>query len=464
MPLKQSEKQGTILVEKPVSPQPITSIQQIVEDASSWPVVDGVKQKDGFAYCDGSTLVNTSGTYDDFNTANGSLVLPNGPFRTNEIDLTFISTPTGWSLISARGFAYTDVKGNWRLQFNIQATKTASVSAAATISGVTFVGTEACSMTSGSNTEMRAFVNGGAVNVRTTASDTNFYTSGDVQLASKPSWADANLDSYPVISLQSNIANAIGIPEASASQAGVVSTGTQTFAGAKTFDEITATTYNGLPVASTLSSGVVNTGAQTFAGAKTFNTGIDVTGAVTADGLTADNGVTEVSLTTNDWRINSAQNAPQLYVDALTNTSSGNVLSRYNLNSGSGNGSAFIWFGRGASIIGSITQASTTSVAFNTTSDQRLKENFEDFAGLDLVDGMNVYKYQWKTQENQDTTFSYGVKAQEFYSVFPQAVHVGDNDEQVSVPWGIDHSKIEPVLIKAIQELKAEIDILKGNN
>ncbi|MCP3700836.1 MAG: hypothetical protein GY920_20405 [Aliivibrio sp.] len=292
MTLKQSEKQGTILVEKPVSPQPITSIQQIVEDASSWPVVDGVKQKDGFAYCDGSTLVNTSGTYDDFNTANGGLVLPNGPFRTREVDLTFSSTPSGWTLFFAKAVAYSDSLGNWRLSFNIVAnTSSGNGSKTVSIDGVDFRG-------SGANADQALAILGSdasgpnlawaqdgtsVVRIDTDGATSFFKVSGDVSLDGKPTWADANLESYPVISLQSNIANAIGIPEATTTQAGTVSTGGQTFAGDKTFEgKVTVEAMLATPrVDVVISSGGINAVSSYMR--------IDTEGSAATDDLTTIN-------------------------------------------------------------------------------------------------------------------------------------------------------------------------------
>ena len=56
------------------------------------------------------------------------------------------------------------------------------------------------------------------------------------------------------------------LQEASASQSGVVTTGTQTFAGDKTFSVmLTLSSYTGLPVADGSTAGIVSTGTQTFA-------------------------------------------------------------------------------------------------------------------------------------------------------------------------------------------------------
>jgi len=220
--MKQSSKTSTVKVTTPTSKMPITEIKQITEDASAWPTVNVAKQKNGLAYCDGSTLTNTGGIYDDFNTANGSLVLPNGPFRTKEIDLTFSSTPAGWSLNYAKGVAYSDVSGQWRLKFNISADASTSPNISATVSGVTFFGsavedqaiTVIRNLAGGPSRAFADATTGGLVAVHDSASDTSFKLSGDVALASAPTWAAANLESYPVIALQDNAgANVLGIPK-----------------------------------------------------------------------------------------------------------------------------------------------------------------------------------------------------------------------------------------------------------
>ena len=112
-------------------------------------------------------------------------------------------------------------------------------------------------------------------------------------------------------------------------------------------------------------------------------------------------------------------------------------------------------------IIGSVSRAGgTNAVTYNTTSDYRLKEDLKDFNGLDKVSAIKVYDFRWKgTNERTD-----GVIAHELSEVLPYAVHGekdrldGDNNPLYQ---GVDYSKIVPVLVKAIQELKAENDTLK---
>ena len=104
--------------------------------------------------------------------------------------------------------------------------------------------------------------------------------------------------------------------------------------------------------------------------------------------------------------------------------------------------------------VGSIA-TSGSATAYNTSSDYRLKEDLQDFAGLDMVSKIPVYDFKWKTDESR----SYGVMAHELQEVLPDAV-TGEKDAEEMQ--GVDYSKIVPLLIKSIQELKAEIDILKA--
>ena len=107
----------------------------------------------------------------------------------------------------------------------------------------------------------------------------------------------------------------------------------------------------------------------------------------------------------------------------------------------------------GATIVGSIVVTSS-STTYNTSSDYRLKEDLQDFAGLDMVSKIPVYDFKWKTDESR----SYGVMAHELQEVLPQAV-VGEKDAEEMQ--SVDYSKIVPLLVKSIQELKAEVDSLK---
>jgi len=103
--------------------------------------------------------------------------------------------------------------------------------------------------------------------------------------------------------------------------------------------------------------------------------------------------------------------------------------------------------------------ADANTTTYNTSSDARLKVEIENFDALSLVSDMNPVKYE---RESNLGVKEYGFIAQELHSIFPQAVTVGGEDPYVE-PWQVDYSKLTGVLVKAIQELKAEIDALKGS-
>jgi hypothetical protein len=96
-----------------------------------------------------------------------------------------------------------------------------------------------------------------------------------------------------------------------------------------------------------------------------------------------------------------------------------------------------------------------SAYGFNNVSDYRLKYDLEKFEGLSLVSKIKTYKY--KMQETHET--QYGVLAHEIQEILPHlVVGVKDGDRMQSV----DYQKIVPMLINSIQELSAEINILKN--
>ena len=68
---------------------------------------------------------------------------------------------------------------------------------------------------------------------------------------------------------------------------------------------------------------------------------------------------------------------------------------------------------------------------------------------------INIYNYRWKANKSRMD----GVLAHELQEVLPYAVFGVKDGEQMQQ---VDYSKIVPVLIKSIQELKAELDTLKN--
>jgi hypothetical protein len=105
--------------------------------------------------------------------------------------------------------------------------------------------------------------------------------------------------------------------------------------------------------------------------------------------------------------------------------------------------------------IGSITQNAATTVAFNTTSDQRLKENIKDtsYGVLDLMK-INIRDFDYKNDPNHKTVN--GFVAQELQKIYPDAVTVGsdevDDKGNLVNPWSVDYGRLTPLIIKSIQD------------
>ena len=114
-----------------------------------------------------------------------------------------------------------------------------------------------------------------------------------------------------------------------------------------------------------------------------------------------------------------------------------------------------IGFYNDESACGSIS-VSGASTAYNTSSDERLKENIQDAedAGI-VIDNIQVRQFDWIVDnKHQD----YGMIAQELEVVYPDAVSVYDEENNYL---GIDYSKLVPVLIKEIQSLRKRVSDLE---
>jgi hypothetical protein len=108
--------------------------------------------------------------------------------------------------------------------------------------------------------------------------------------------------------------------------------------------------------------------------------------------------------------------------------------------------------------VGSISITSSAT-AFNTSSDQRLKENIVDApSASDDIDAIQVRQFDWKADGSHQ---KYGMVAQELQSVAPIAV-TGDADSDEMM--GVDYSKLVPMMLKEIQSLRARVAQLEGAN
>ena len=108
-------------------------------------------------------------------------------------------------------------------------------------------------------------------------------------------------------------------------------------------------------------------------------------------------------------------------------------------------------------------QSNSGGVSFNSISDYRLKENIVPMTGaLDRVSQLKPSQYNLK--KHKDNTVE-GFIAHELQEVYSQAVS-GEkdkvNDKGEPQYQFVDNSKLVPLLVGAIQELKTEIEILKN--
>ena len=127
--------------------------------------------------------------------------------------------------------------------------------------------------------------------------------------------------------------------------------------------------------------------------------------------------------------------------------------------------------------IGSIRCSSASAVAFNTSSDYRLKENFANITdGLTRVNQLKPKKFNFKKDSNKIVWD--GLVAHEASAIIPYAV-MGEKDamdkkvighdsegnditKDIILPQAIDYGKLTPLLIAAIQELSAKVTALEN--
>lgn len=111
---------------------------------------------------------------------------------------------------------------------------------------------------------------------------------------------------------------------------------------------------------------------------------------------------------------------------------------------------------------GSITRNGSAAVAYNTSSDRRIKDNVHTSRlGLDALMRLHAVEYTFKKGGDKHE----GLIAQDVAAVYPEAVTTNGDDGKVPLgpnasPWGVDYGRLTPLLIKSIQEQQHEIDHL----
>jgi Chaperone of endosialidase len=98
--------------------------------------------------------------------------------------------------------------------------------------------------------------------------------------------------------------------------------------------------------------------------------------------------------------------------------------------------------------------SSAAATAYNTSSDVRMKDDFQAFDAGSILDQINVYDFQWKATGER----AHGVVAQEVVELFEEAVTY----EPIADWWGIDYSKFVPLLLQEIKALRARVAALES--
>jgi hypothetical protein len=182
--------------------------------------------------------------------------------------------------------------------------------------------------------------------------------------------------------------------------------------------------------------------AITWTQAMTLDASGNLLVGTTSTSKVANTGIKFVSMTT----------APEL---AIVGASSGADTTYYLYNTTAGAYRFYVGYN------GTINATNTTISAI---SDARLKENVQDIdVGLDAILALKPRKFDWKAGKGKDIKGDRGFIAQEFEQVFPQLVdNWKDPAPEGEAPYKSVRQDLIPVLVKAIQELAAEVNALKN--
>jgi hypothetical protein len=169
-------------------------------------------------------------------------------------------------------------------------------------------------------------------------------------------------------------------------------------------------------------------------------------------------GTTNTNVDTSDGiRFLPTGSAGASFVSFTNGGNGGTNLSLVNSNGSTTSWNAII-FQFNTSAVGSISCTPTTT-AYNQSSDRRLKTAVAPAADAGaLLDAVQVVEFDWKVGGH----VRYGVIAQDLHLIAPEVVTPGDSNEEVARPWGVDYSKLVPMLIKEVQSLRARVAALEA--
>ena len=154
----------------------------------------------------------------------------------------------------------------------------------------------------------------------------------------------------------------------------------------------------------------------------------------------------------------------QLDVDGgviVTNAELTTTSTAFHFSNVTNNGKYRVRFDSDSTVVGSIA-VGTSSTAYNTSSDYRLKENDVNITdGIARVKQLRPIRFNWKSDSSKTED---GFFAHEVSPVVPESV-TGEKDAEIDeIGEGyqrMDHSKLVPLLTAALKEAITEIETLK---
>jgi len=177
-------------------------------------------------------------------------------------------------------------------------------------------------------------------------------------------------------------------------------------------------------------------------------TGVNFAGTVTSSGnLTTSGTSTEI--------INGLVGAQGGGITGWTNPNARNTLTLGHV-SNLATGGFIIFRNASETAQGSVTATNSTTTAFNTTSDKRMKVDLGAAHTLEVLRNTAVRDFVWKENGIEDR----GVFAQDAIFVKPSAVTVGV--DSLGLPWSVDYSKYVPDLLVGWQNHESRIAAIEG--
>jgi len=417
------------------------------------------------------TLGNVAMTLSNTYTSIGNLTLTNVTVSSGNVAVTNANVTTLIATNDASISGLTVGRGNSSLSANT-ALGASALSSATTGNYATAVGYQAgIAQTTGSNEYFGAKAGfstttaSGSVYLGSTAGYTNTTGANNVAVGNSALYSNTTASNNTAVGYQAGYSNTTGTQQTLLGyQAGfnLTTQGYNTLIGYQAGLNINGTfgqnCFVGTSSGQSITSGYNNTIIGSYSGNQG---GLDIRTAsnyiVLSDGAGNPRGIFDSGGTFLVGITSSIYSGKQC-IQYASNTGRGLVIYDSTIQ----NNSTFAAFMSGTSTsIGSITANGTTAVLYNTTSDYRLKTDVTPIQNaLTTIQALNPVSFTWIDGRKDD-----GFLAHELQAIIPNCV-TGEkdaiNEDGTPKYQQLDNSGVIPFLVKAIQELKAEIDQLKA--